>query len=69
MNMVQTIHYGAPESPNPLGGQRPDERHLPISAAAWDAAATSGADARFVIPILFEAIKRLEVELMASRTE
>lgn len=60
MNMVQTNSYQTPEPPNPLGGPRPD--NLPISAAAWDAAAKMGTDPRFLIHLLFDAIKRLEAE-------
>ncbi|MBA2785703.1 hypothetical protein [Mycobacterium canetti] len=58
MNMVQTTHYSAPEPPHPFGSPRPDD--LPISAAAWDAAKNTSGDARFVFPVLFDAIKRLE---------
>jgi hypothetical protein len=66
---METTHFSAPESPNPLGGSKPDPNLLPISAKAWEAAKGIGSQDRFLIPVLFDAIKLLEAELAASRSE
>lgn len=64
MHMVQITHYDAPEPPNPFGDPRPDD--LPISAAAWDAAKGTSGDPRFAMKALFDALKKIEAELVSS---
>ncbi|KLO46354.1 hypothetical protein ABW17_03330 [Mycobacterium nebraskense] len=65
MNMVQTTHYNSPEPPHPFGCARPDD--LPIAVAAWDVAKKTGKDPRFLVQVLFGAVKQLEAELIALR--
>ncbi|ELR85691.1 MULTISPECIES: hypothetical protein [Mycobacterium] len=66
MDIMRTSNFSAPDPRHPFDAPRPDD-DLPISAQAWDAAKDTGGDARFLLPILFEAIKVLEAELTASR--
>lgn len=65
MNTMQTSNFSAPDPQHPFNAPRPDD-DLPISAQAWDAAKDKGGDARFLLPILFKAIKELEAKFIAS---
>jgi hypothetical protein len=64
---IQSIDFVLSEPAHRLKGARPDD--LPLSAAVWDAADRYGNDSKAVVQALYEALKQLESDSIASRPE
>ena len=64
---IQTTMFGSPEPLHRLTGARPER--LPLAAMVWDAADHYGKDSQAVVHALYEALKQLETDVIASRTE